>query len=88
MQKNLPSKTYADSEGPDQTAHPRSDLSLHCPLAESLANVEYINPYQVEQLRMLCSHMLQRYFVFLGAAPQLIYTKALKLQTLSFILPL
>ena len=26
------SGTYADSEGPDQTAHAQSDLGLRCPL--------------------------------------------------------
>ena len=33
---------YADSEGPDQPAHPQSNQDLYYPLTESLDTIEYM----------------------------------------------
>ena len=33
---------YADSDGPDQTAHAQSDQGHHCPIKELLDAVKYI----------------------------------------------
>ena len=41
--RELHNGKYADSEGPDQTAHAQSDQGLRCPLKESLTTVECID---------------------------------------------
>ena len=40
-------QAYADSEDPDQPAHPRSGQRLRCPLTESLDTIECISEEQI-----------------------------------------
>ena len=47
-------RAYADSEGPDQSAHPWSDQGLRCPLTESLSHYK-IYQWRANARMRLCA---------------------------------
>ena len=60
-------EAYADAEGPDQSAHPQSDLVPCCPLTKPLDNAENINVEQGAEGRVIWSAytIFIRLFVYL-----------------------